>query len=153
MAHIRALHADNHPVISSIFAVSPDAVGAWPIYDVPSLPAWTTPRVALIGDAAHAASPSAGQGASPAIEDAAVLAHALVTEATVEAALECFVAARKRRAEKVVALGRQIGNHKVASPAGSMVRDLTLPMFLKMGARATREQYSYRVPPMAAAAS
>ncbi|MYR91732.1 monooxygenase, partial [Streptomyces sp. SID685] len=38
---------------------------------------WHTGRVLLIGDAAHAASPATGQGASTALEDAVVLAKAL----------------------------------------------------------------------------
>jgi 2-polyprenyl-6-methoxyphenol hydroxylase-like FAD-dependent oxidoreductase len=36
----------------------------------PPLPAWHEDRVVLIGDAAHAMSPSGGQGASLALEDA-----------------------------------------------------------------------------------
>jgi 2-polyprenyl-6-methoxyphenol hydroxylase-like FAD-dependent oxidoreductase len=38
---------------------------------------WYTDRTVLIGDAAHAASPATGQGASMALEDAVVLAKAL----------------------------------------------------------------------------
>ncbi|WP_318552153.1 FAD-dependent monooxygenase [Kitasatospora fiedleri] len=41
----------------------------------------------LIGDAAHAASPATGQGASMALEDALVLAKALRDAPTTEAAL------------------------------------------------------------------
>ncbi len=47
---------------------------AWPIHTVEQRQ-WTTPRsVALIGDAAHAMTPFAAQGAVMAIEDAAMLA-------------------------------------------------------------------------------
>ncbi|MFI9329474.1 FAD-dependent oxidoreductase [Kitasatospora sp. NPDC052868] len=38
---------------------------------------WRTDRAVLVGDAAHAASPATGQGASMALEDAVVLAKAL----------------------------------------------------------------------------
>lgn len=46
-------------------------------YDMPRVPVWHIgPRI-IIGDAAHAASPSSGQGASLAIEDGVMLARCL----------------------------------------------------------------------------
>jgi salicylate hydroxylase len=48
---------------------------AWPIHTVDPQQSWTTPNgIALIGDAAHAMTPFAAQGAAMAIEDAAMLA-------------------------------------------------------------------------------
>ncbi|PZV33403.1 FAD-dependent monooxygenase [Mesorhizobium kowhaii] len=47
---------------------------AWPIHTVESNQPWTTDGMALIGDAAHAMTPFAAQGAAMAIEDAAMLA-------------------------------------------------------------------------------
>ncbi|RUT83740.1 MULTISPECIES: FAD-dependent monooxygenase [unclassified Mesorhizobium] len=47
---------------------------AWPIHTVDSKQPWTTGNMALIGDAAHAMTPFAAQGAAMAIEDAATLA-------------------------------------------------------------------------------
>ncbi|TIM68840.1 MAG: salicylate hydroxylase, partial [Mesorhizobium sp.] len=46
---------------------------AFPIHTVEQA-RWTMPQVALIGDAAHAMTPFAAQGAAMAIEDAATLA-------------------------------------------------------------------------------
>lgn len=46
-------------------------------YDLPHLPTWHRDHALLIGDAAHAASPATGQGASLALEDAVILAKAL----------------------------------------------------------------------------
>jgi 2-polyprenyl-6-methoxyphenol hydroxylase-like FAD-dependent oxidoreductase len=48
-------------------------MAATPIHDLPTLPGWSRGLVALLGDAAHAVSPSAG-GATMALEDALVLA-------------------------------------------------------------------------------
>jgi salicylate hydroxylase len=47
---------------------------AWPIHTVDSKQPWTTKGIVLIGDAAHAMTPFAAQGAAMAIEDAAMLA-------------------------------------------------------------------------------
>jgi FAD binding domain len=47
------------------------------VYDILELPAWHKGRVVVIGDAAHAVSPNAGQGASMALEDAMYMAKVL----------------------------------------------------------------------------
>jgi FAD-dependent urate hydroxylase len=46
-------------------------------HDLPQVPTWQRGPMVVIGDAAHAPSPSSGQGASMAAEDAVVLAKAL----------------------------------------------------------------------------
>ena len=43
-------------------------IGAYAVYDIPSLPAWHRGAICLIGDAAHAIGPHVGQGASLALE-------------------------------------------------------------------------------------
>lgn len=52
-------------------------------------------RLAIIGDAAHSASPQLGQGANMALLDAAALAHALETSGDIEAALDAYCRARR----------------------------------------------------------
>lgn len=49
----------------------------WPIHTVRPSGAWTSGNIALIGDAAHAMTPFAAQGAAMAIEDAVTLATAV----------------------------------------------------------------------------
>jgi FAD-dependent urate hydroxylase len=58
---------------------------------------WRQSRVVLIGDAAHALSPSFGQGANLAFEDAYVLAEELASNEDVDAALDRFVRRRQPR--------------------------------------------------------
>lgn len=145
MASIRRLHENDPAPIRTILQAARHALGAWPLYDMPALDTWHTDRVCLIGDAAHAVSPSTGQGASLAIEDAAALAHWMQQNTSPHTVFERFTAERKLRTEKIVRFGRQIGARKVSSAAGNLFRDLTLSMFLRIGAKATAEQYGYRV--------
>lgn len=145
MTTIRRLHADDPPVVRSILGAGSSALGAWPLFDMPKLEQWHTSRVCLVGDAAHAVSPSTGQGASLAIEDAAVLARCLRTAGSSQAAFAQFEHERKDRAERVRTFGRQIGNRKSPSAFGRIFRDRTLKFFLGMGSKAADEQYRYRV--------
>ena len=55
-----------HSPIEALVSSTPQIMRT-AIYDVPSLPAWHSGRVMLLGDAAHAMSPAGGQGASLAI--------------------------------------------------------------------------------------
>ena len=61
----------------------------------------------LIGDAAHAVSPNAGQGASLALEDAMYLAKLLRDCPDHPTAFACFEQDRKPRVERIVAAGRR----------------------------------------------
>ena len=74
------------------------------IYEVPRLPAWHQDRVVLVGDAAHAMSPSAGQGGSVALEDALCLGKLLYQfSGEFETVFGEFERARRPRAEKISA--------------------------------------------------
>lgn len=139
------LHQEDAEPIRRILAEAETAVGAWPLYNMPALPVWHTERICLIGDAAHAVNPSAGQGASLAIEDAVVLAMCLRDLPKPSDAFQTFSTLRKKRAEKIVKFGRQIGDRKVASTTASWFRDLSLPFFLRMGAKATAAQCNYHI--------
>ncbi len=81
-------------------------------YDLPRLPRWHHQRLVLVGDAAHAPSPSSGQGASLALEDAVVLATSLAAADTPEAAFASYEGARRSRTEKVVAQGARSSSAK-----------------------------------------
>ena len=69
-----ALHRDDPPEVSRILRALSGPIGAYPIYDMPPLPAWHRGAVCLIGDAAHAIGPHVGQGVSLALEDAFIAA-------------------------------------------------------------------------------
>lgn len=76
-------------------------------YDLPDVPRWRTSRTILLGDAAHAASPATGQGASMALEDAIVLAKALRAE-PVPDALATYERVRRPRVSRNIATSARL---------------------------------------------
>ncbi|WP_336212446.1 FAD-dependent oxidoreductase [Nonomuraea sp. LPB2021202275-12-8] len=115
-----------------------------PIHDLPALPTWHRGRVLLTGDAAHATSPSSGQGASLAIEDAVVLARCLRDTAGHGEAFRLFESERRGRVERVVAYARTISNSKAAGPVARVFRDALMPYFLKRTAGQTSLAWMYQ---------
>ncbi|PVG84524.1 pyridine nucleotide-disulfide oxidoreductase [Nocardioides gansuensis] len=100
------------------------------VYDLGHVPTWHRGRLVVIGDAAHAPSPSSGQGASMALEDAALLTAALRRHPTVEDALARFVHQRRPRVERIVATGARTSSAKTPGPVGRVLRDAILrPVF------------------------
>jgi salicylate hydroxylase len=73
VAELAASYAGWDQAVLDIIAAM-DNTFRWGIYDREPLPTWTSERVALLGDAAHAVVPHLGQGANQAIEDAITLA-------------------------------------------------------------------------------
>jgi 2-polyprenyl-6-methoxyphenol hydroxylase-like FAD-dependent oxidoreductase len=141
-----ALHADDPPWIAELLRATPEVLGPWPLFELEPLPAWSRERVVLLGDAAHAMSPSAGQGASLAIEDALVLARSLAVEPNRASALASYERARRPRVERIAKVARRSSNGKVPSSSfAEAVRDFVLPFFLRLGGAAQEREYAYRV--------
>lgn len=120
---------------------------ASPMHTVPRLRRWHGDRTVLLGDAAHAPSPSSGQGASLAIEDAVVLARTLRDADDVPAAFAAFEAARRRRVETIVRQAQRVNSSKAATGVVRVVRDLVLPWALRAAAdsRALRATYDHHL--------
>jgi 2-polyprenyl-6-methoxyphenol hydroxylase-like FAD-dependent oxidoreductase len=64
-------------------------------YDLANVRVWHRYRAVIIGDAAHAASPATGQGASMALEDAVALAEAIRDDEGIDAALSAYEERRR----------------------------------------------------------
>ncbi|MTD14824.1 FAD-dependent monooxygenase [Nakamurella sp. YIM 132087] len=92
-------------------------------FDLGHVPMWWRGRSVLVGDAAHAPSPSSGQGASMALEDAVVLAQALRDHPDPAAAFAAYERARRTRVEKIVAVGARSGSAKIPGRIGRRFRE------------------------------
>ena len=145
-ARLLELHADDpDPIARIIHATPAGEIGRWPLRDLSALPVWHKGLVCMVGDAAHATSPSAGQGASMALEDAAVLGKCLRDVPETETAFATFQRLRQARVEGVIRQSRGNGVRSVPRPVTSWARDLALPLLLKLGTRAASRTYAYEV--------
>ena len=147
------LFADDGGPASELIGATAELMPVSPIHSIPHLPHWRRGRMGLVGDAAHAPSPSSGQGASLAIEDAVVLAACLRDLPDPATAFECFEAARRPRVEKIIRWAARVNSSKAAGPVGRVLRDALTPAFLRLSARsgAHEQAYGYRVDGAAAA--
>ena len=130
-AELTGLFADDHGPMPELIAATGEIFRPWNTYDFPRVPVWHDDRMIIIGDAAHATSPSAGQGASMAVEDAVVLARCLRETDRIPEAFARYEAERRARVEKVVAFGKRNGNGKAAGPVGARIRDAVMPYVLR----------------------
>ena len=142
---LRALHAADPYPVPQILEHTTGTVGAYGIYDLPHVPLWHRGRVVAVGDAVHATSPSAGQGASLALEDAATLALCLREKRDHAEAFARYQELRQRRAEEVVAYSRALSRQKTvtSSRIAVLIRDALLPLFLRNARKDTRNNHLY----------
>jgi 2-polyprenyl-6-methoxyphenol hydroxylase-like FAD-dependent oxidoreductase len=95
----------------------------YPMVDRDPLASWGQGHVTLLGDAAHPMYPVGSNGASQAILDARVLAHALALEPTVEHALAVYEAERRPATAAVVLANRQAGPERCMEEAARRAPD------------------------------
>jgi 2-polyprenyl-6-methoxyphenol hydroxylase-like FAD-dependent oxidoreductase len=95
----RALFADFAAPAADLLAYAGEAHYS-PLFEVRAFEQ-THPHVVLIGDAAHASSPSMAQGSAMAIEDALVLAETLASAPRGTAVPEVLATYRTRRADRL----------------------------------------------------
>ena len=100
-------------------------------YDLATVPVWRNDRMVIIGDAAHAPSPTSGQGASLAAEDAVLLGKALRDQPSVPAALAIYEQLRRDRVQKIVAEAAQASSDKAPGPVGRALQGIVLPLVFR----------------------
>lgn len=100
-------------VRNAVSHITPEKINVWPFFVVPKLDRWASEkrRVIILGDAAHAIPPSAGQGLNQAFEDVHILALLLGRSseiANLQDALSFWQSYRQERVDKVFELSKQI---------------------------------------------
>ena len=88
VAAFAAAYAGMGPTVQKVIAAM-DSTFRRGIYDREPLTSWSTNRITLLGDSAHAATPHLGQGANQAVEDAITLAVVLEDARPTEIADGC----------------------------------------------------------------
>ena len=143
------IYHDDQPLIREIIQKAEATFPYFASYTLPKQPtSWHKGRVVLVGDAAHAISPSSGQGASMALEDAAILAKCLRDIPDVGQAFVTYEHLRRERTVKMYDVGERGDSGKyITQPMQQWFRDLMTPIFLKLFAnpKASDWMYSYRV--------
>ena len=112
------LRKDATPA-ADIVAAAGDEVMVTNATEIPAGTPWRSGPLLLIGDAAHAASPATGQGASMALEDAVILAKCLRDAPETDTALTLYEDLRRPRVEHNITVSGNIsrGTHS-PSPDG-----------------------------------
>lgn len=117
-------YADFPPPTGALVEATPtEKIARGELRDLAPLSAWHRGRVALLGDAAHAATPNLGLGAGQAVRDAYVLALALKEHGTPGAAFSEYEERRRENAHRVQRRSRQIGRLAHAQGAWARLRD------------------------------
>lgn len=108
-AELLTHYGDWAPEVRALIEATPeDQLFKWALFVRKPLDSWINGRVTLLGDAAHAMLPFMGQGAAAAIEDAMVLARALV-EFGDKGGLARYDAARRTRTSAIQENARLLG--------------------------------------------
>ncbi|KXK58688.1 monooxygenase [Micromonospora rosaria] len=107
-----------------------------PLETLSTVPTWSRGRVVLVGDAVHATSPSAGQGASLAFESAVQLARCLRDLPYAEAFV-AYEGLRRERVERIIAAAARTNRNK-ANASARIVRDVLLPITMRIAMKMLR---------------
>lgn len=124
-------------VQSALEATPVDQMGFWAFHGIPPLASWLSDskRIILVGDAAHAIPPTAGQGANQAFEDVRALAtllSELSPDVPFEKAAAQWQAYRQDRIKRVLDLTMQMNakrlpeSERAKMPPGAIWSDQSL---------------------------
>lgn len=126
---LRRGREDYPPLVSrAVSHISTDKINLWPFYVIPKLDSWTSQsgRVVIMGDAAHAIPPTAGQGVNQAFEDVftfAQVARKLWEDRTVNVlpVLKQWQEKREVRIDGVLELNASMNKRRLPGQEGEVV--------------------------------
>jgi len=112
---------ENWPdmVQSALEHISLNTLTIWPFYTLPHLPKWSSSsaKVLILGDAAHAIPPTAGQGVNQAFEDIYMLSLLLSKQPSsnisMRETLKFWQEKRQERVDGVLELTRKMNNKRL----------------------------------------
>ena len=144
-AWLTHLLAGDRTPMAEIIAATEGIIRPYTTSDFPSIPSWHRGALVLVGDAAHAASPSSGQGASMAIEDAVALGRSLrdISTEDIPTALSRYENERRSRAELVVEWGRRNAAPKVRGQFKRVFEDFVLKAVFRSLARKADDNFDW----------
>lgn len=129
------LFADDTIPAVKIIEASTETATWLPMHSMAAPVNWHRERMVLVGDAAHVTSPSSGQGASMAMEDAVTLARCLRDMPDLTEAFTAYQRLREDRVHRVYTNAKKVNANKAAGPVGRVFRDLLAPVFMKRMAK------------------
>ncbi|MBK6794530.1 MAG: FAD-dependent monooxygenase [Anaerolineales bacterium] len=120
----------HHPIKHLLEATPAEAILHNDISDFAPMKQWSSGRITLLGDAAHATTPNMGQGACMAIESADVLGQCLVKNAAIETAFQEYETRRKPRTAFITNQSWQIGRvAQMENPLACAMRNFAVNTF------------------------
>ncbi|GAA2790519.1 FAD-dependent monooxygenase [Kitasatospora paracochleata] len=132
LARLRDQHAGDVPAEQVLALARPETlVNVGSMHIMPKVAHWHRDRMVLVGDAAHAPSPSSGQGASLAIESAVELARCLRDLPDAPSAFAAYEGLRRDRVERIIAQAEKTNNEKAAGPVARTAMRLVAPIALR----------------------
>jgi 2-polyprenyl-6-methoxyphenol hydroxylase-like FAD-dependent oxidoreductase len=134
LAWLAELVADDAGPASALVAAGELELAGDSTFDLPHVPTWWRGRTVLVGDAAHAPSPSSGQGAAMALEDAVVLARSVAAQGA--DGLAAYERARRERVEAIVRAGARSSSAKIPGRIGRVPLETMLSLVFRSGVAA-----------------
>jgi len=136
---VEAFAADAFPARALIDATHDEDLKIASMHTLEPPASWYGGRSVLVGDAAHVTSPSSGQGASLAMEDAVELARCLRDRNHLGSAFSAFQTLREARVRRVLRAAKRVNSDKAAGPVGRAIRDAVMPLMMRWMANPARQ--------------